>query len=115
MEYTKLGTSEIEISKLSVGCMSFGVPSEDFHQWTLNYQDSAVMVRKALDLGINFFDTANVYSHGTSEEFLGRAIRENIARDKVVIATKVYFNSSSSESMILISYSGISRTRKLNL
>lgn len=92
MEYAKLGNTEIEVSKLCVGCMSFGVPSEDFHLWTLNYEDSSAMVKKALDLGINFFDTANTYSHGTSEEFLGKAIREHTTRDKVVIATKVYFN-----------------------
>ena len=92
MEYTKLGNTNIEVSKLCVGCMSFGVPSEDFHQWTLNYEDSSAMVKKALDLGINFFDTANVYSHGTSEEFLGRAVKEHTSRDNVVIATKVYFN-----------------------
>lgn len=90
--YTKLGNTDIEVSKLCVGCMSFGVPSEDFHQWTLNYEDSSATVKKALDLGINFFDTANVYSHGTSEEFLGRAIKEHTSRDKVIIATKVYFN-----------------------
>ena len=92
MKYTKLGNTDIEVSKLCVGCMSFGVPSEDFHQWTLGYEDSSAMVKKALDLGINFFDTANVYSHGTSEEFLGKAIKEHTTRDKVVIATKVYFN-----------------------
>lgn len=92
MEYAKLGNTDIEVSKLCVGCMSFGVPSEDFHLWTLNYEDSSTMVKKALDLGINFFDTANTYSHGTSEEFLGKAIREHTTRDKVVIATKVYFN-----------------------
>lgn len=92
MQYTKLGNTDIEVSKLCVGCMSFGVPSEDFHMWTLNQADSTVMVKKALDLGINFFDTANTYSHGTSEEFLGRAIRENTTRDKVILATKVYFN-----------------------
>ena len=67
MEYTKLGNSGIEISKLCVGCMSFGRPSEDFHQWTLNPEETEGMVRYALDLGINFFDTANTYSHGTSE------------------------------------------------
>ena len=92
MEYAKLGSTDITVSKLCVGCMSFGVPSEDFHLWTLDYEESSAMVGKALDLGINFFDTANVYSHGTSEEFLGRAIKERGARDKVVIATKVYFN-----------------------
>lgn len=92
MEYAKLGNTDIEVSKLCVGCMSFGVPSEDFHLWTLNYEDSSAIVKKALDLGINFFDTANTYSHGTSEEFLGKTIREHTTRDKVVIATKVYFN-----------------------
>ena len=92
MEYAKLGSTDITVSKLCVGCMSFGVPSEDFHQWTLGYEESSAMVKKALDLGINFFDTANVYSHGTSEEFLGRAVREHTSRDKVIIATKVYFN-----------------------
>lgn len=92
MEYTKLGKSDITISKLCVGCMSFGKPSADFHEWTLNPQDTENMVRHALELGINFFDTANTYAHGTSEEYLGRAIRKNVVRDKVVLASKVYFN-----------------------
>ncbi|MCP2240887.1 aldo/keto reductase [Thermoanaerobacterium thermosaccharolyticum] len=72
--------------------MSFGDTSSNFHAWTLNAEDSEAIIKHALDLGINFFDTANVYSGGTSEEYLGRAIKNNIARDKVVIATKVYFN-----------------------
>ena len=92
MEYAKLGNSGIEVSKLCVGCMSFGKPSADFHEWTLDPEKTEEMVRHALELGINFFDTANTYSHGTSEEYLGRAIRKNIARDKVVLASKVYFN-----------------------
>lgn len=93
MKYEKLGTTDIEISKLCVGCMSFGVPSPDFQEWTLDQDESSAMVKKALDLGINFFDTANLYSHGTSEEFLGNAIRScKVLRDEVVIATKVYFN-----------------------
>lgn len=92
MKYVQLGNSEINVSQLCVGCMSFGRPSEDFHQWTLNPQETETIIRKALDLGINFFDTANVYSHGTSEEYLGQALKKNIARDKAVIATKVYFN-----------------------
>lgn len=73
MEYAKLGKSGIEVSRLCVGCMSFGRPSEDFHEWTLNPNETEEIVKKALDLGINFFDTANTYSHGTSEEYLGRA------------------------------------------
>ena len=92
MKYVQLGNSGIEVSRLCVGCMSFGKPSEDFHQWTLNQEDTEILVKRALDLGINFFDTANVYSHGTSEEYLGQALKKNVSRDKSVIATKVYFN-----------------------
>lgn len=92
MEYTKLGSSEIDISKLCIGCMSFGDPASKMHAWTLDPEESEAIVKKALELGINFFDTANCYSAGTSEEYLGRAIKNNVSRDKVVIATKVYFN-----------------------
>ncbi len=91
MEYTKLGKTDIEISKVCVGCMSFG-KAGTMHDWTLNETDTERVVRHALDLGINFFDTANGYSAGTSEEYLGRALKQNIARDKVVLASKVYFN-----------------------
>ena len=93
MKYAKLGNTNLEISRLSAGCMSFGdVNAGDIHKWVLNVEESEVLVKKALDVGINFFDTANVYSKGTSEEFLGRAINKNIARDKVILASKVYFN-----------------------
>lgn len=92
MEHTKLGTSEIEVSRLCVGCMSFGDPASNMHAWTLNPAESEAIVKHALELGINFFDTANCYSGGTSEEYLGKALKNNIARDKTVIATKVYFN-----------------------
>lgn len=92
MEYTKLGNTDIKISRLCVGCMSFGDPASKMHAWTLNPQESEKIVKHALDLEINFFDTANCYSAGTSEEYLGRAIKNNIERDKVVLATKVYFN-----------------------
>lgn len=92
MEYTKLGNTDITISKLCLGCMSFGDRASKMHAWTLNPQDSEAIIRHALDLGINFFDTANCYSAGTSEEYLGRAIRNNTARDNVVLASKVYFN-----------------------
>ena len=91
MEYTKLGTTNIEVSKLCVGCMSFG-KAGSMHDWTLDEQQSEEVIRHALELGINFFDTANGYSEGTSEEYLGRALKKNIARDKVVITSKVYFN-----------------------
>lgn len=95
MEYAKLGNSGIEISRLCVGCMSFGDPASKMHAWTLNADESEIIIKHALELGINFFDTANTYSAGTSEEYLGRAIRNNVPRDKVVIATKVYFNEGN--------------------
>ena len=82
MEYAKLGNSGIEVSKLCVGCMSFGKPSADFHEWTLDPTETEEIVRRALELGINFFDTANTYSHGTSEEYLGRAVRNTVARER---------------------------------
>lgn len=95
MEYSKLGNSDLQVSRLCVGCMSFGDPGSNFHAWTLSAEESEMLVKRALDLGINFFDTANIYSAGTSEEYLGRAIKNNVARDKVVIATKVYFNEGN--------------------
>ena len=93
MKYTTLGNTGIEVSRICVGCMSYGKASEKFHQWTLGPEDTQAMVKHAIDLGVNFFDTANIYSFGTSEEYLGRALRNTgIARDKVVIASKVFFN-----------------------
>lgn len=95
MEYSKLGSSGIEVSRLCVVCMSFGDPASKMHAWTLNPLESEAIIKHALDLGINFFDTANCYSAGTSEEYLGRAIRSHVSRDKVVLATKVYFNEGN--------------------
>ena len=95
MEYTKRGNSGIEISRLCLGCMSSGDPASKMHAWTLDPDQSEAIIKHALDLGINFFDTANCYSAGTSEEYLGRAIKRNIARDKVVLASKVYFNEGA--------------------
>ena len=91
MQYTKLGNTDITISKLCLGCMSFG-KAGTMHDWTLNEADSEVIISHALELGINFFDTANGYSAGTSEEFLGRILKRHVKRDQVVIASKVYFN-----------------------
>ena len=76
MKYTQLGNTDIEVSRICVGCMSYGKPSEDFHLWTLNQEETTKMIKHALDLGVNFFDTANGYSHGTSEEFLGKALKD---------------------------------------
>ena len=92
MQYTTLGNSGIKVSRFCLGCMSFGDPASKMHAWTLDPAQSEEIIRHALDLGINFFDTANCYSAGTSEEYLGAAIKKNIARDKVVLASKVYFN-----------------------
>lgn len=92
MNFIKLGNSDIEVSRFCVGCMSFGDPASKMHAWTLDPRQSEDIIKHALGLGINFFDTANTYSAGTSEEYLGRAIKNNIARDQVVLATKVYFN-----------------------
>ena len=81
MKYTQLGNTDIEVSRICVGCMSYGKPSEEFHLWTLNQEETTKMIKHALDLGVNFFDTANGYSHGTSEEFLGKALKDlGIAR-----------------------------------
>ena len=93
MKYTKLGKTDIEVSRICVGCMSYGKASETFHSWTLDPAASEKMIAHALDLGVNFFDTANVYSYGSSEEYLGRALRNlGVPRDKVVIASKVFYN-----------------------
>lgn len=90
MEYVKLGSTGMDVSRFCLGCMGFGDASKWIHQWVLNEEDSRSVIRKALDLGINFFDTANIYSLGTSEEYLGRALKDYANRDEVVIATKVH-------------------------
>lgn len=92
MQYTTLGNSGIKVSKFCLGCMSFGDSASNMHAWTLDPDASEAIIKHALDLGINFFDTANCYSAGTGEEYLGRAIRRGAARDQVVLASKVYFN-----------------------
>ena len=89
MEYIKLGNTGLEVSKICLGCMSFGDPEKWIHSWVLNEEDSRRIIKKSLDLGINFFDTANVYGLGTSEEILGRALKDYANRDEIVIATKV--------------------------
>lgn len=90
MEYVKLGNTGLEVSKICLGCMSFGDSKKWIHDWLLNEEDSRKIIKKALDLGINFFDTANIYSLGTSEEYLGRALKDYAKREEVVIATKIY-------------------------
>ncbi|MEK4997552.1 MULTISPECIES: aldo/keto reductase [Paenibacillus] len=90
MKYTKLGKTGLDVSQLCLGCMSFGVAERWIHQWVLDEKQSRVIIKKALDLGINFFDTANVYSDGTSEEIVGRALKDYANRDEIVLATKVF-------------------------
>jgi 1-deoxyxylulose-5-phosphate synthase len=90
MKYVKLGATGLEVSPLCLGCMTYGGPDRGNHSWTLDEEKSRPLIKQALELGINFLDTANVYSDGTSEEFVGRAIRDFAKRDEVVIATKVH-------------------------
>ena len=98
MEYVRFGSTGMKVSKICLGCMTYGVPDRGAHPWTLDEQQSRPFIRKALELGINFFDTANSYSDGTSEEIVGRALRDFAQRDEVVIATKVFFPGSAAAS-----------------
>lgn len=91
MRYIKLGNSDLNVSRLCLGCMSFGKPEIGQYQWTLDYEQSEEIIRKAYESGINFFDTSNNYSDGTSEEYLGKALKP-YDRSNLVIATKCYFN-----------------------
>jgi aryl-alcohol dehydrogenase-like predicted oxidoreductase len=90
MEYTKLGTTGMDVSRICLGCMGFGDATRWIHKWVLNEENSRPIIKHALELGINFFDTANVYSLGVSEEILGRALHDFANRDEVVIATKIH-------------------------
>jgi aryl-alcohol dehydrogenase-like predicted oxidoreductase len=90
MEYVKLGRTGLEVSRICLGCMSYGVPDRGNHTWSIDEAESRPFIKRALEGGINFFDTANRYSLGSSEEILGRAIKDFTRRDEVVIATKVY-------------------------
>jgi aryl-alcohol dehydrogenase-like predicted oxidoreductase len=90
MEYVKFGHTGMDVSRLCLGCMSYGMAERGGHQWVLNEEQSRPFIKRALELGINFFDTANVYSNGSSEEIVGRALKDFAKRDEVVIATKVH-------------------------
>jgi aryl-alcohol dehydrogenase-like predicted oxidoreductase len=93
MDYVSLGSTGLKVSKICLGCMTYGVPDRGAHPWTLPEEQSRPLIRQAVEAGINFFDTANSYSDGTSEEIVGRALKEFTKRDEVVIATKVFFGS----------------------
>lgn len=90
MEYIRLGSTGMKVSRICLGCMSFGDSTRWIHKWVLNEENSRPIIKKALELGINFFDTANVYSIGASEEILGHALKDFARRDEVIIATKVH-------------------------
>lgn len=91
MKYAKLGNTGLDVSRICLGCMSFGTAEGWFHNpWALDEETSRTIIKRALDLGVNFFDTANVYAYGASEEILGRALKDYANRDEVVIATKVH-------------------------
>jgi aryl-alcohol dehydrogenase-like predicted oxidoreductase len=90
MRYTKFGPTGMDVSVICLGCMSFGDPQRGNHEWSLPEADSREIIKQALDAGINFFDTANVYSDGSSEEIVGRALAEMADRDEIVLATKVH-------------------------
>ncbi|MCG7382089.1 aldo/keto reductase [Paenibacillus sp. ACRRY] len=94
MEYVKLGRTGLDVSKLCLGCMSYGVPERGMAPWSLNEEQSRPFIQKALEAGINFFDTANIYSDGTSEEIVGRALKDFARRDEIVLATKLFFRMS---------------------
>jgi aryl-alcohol dehydrogenase-like predicted oxidoreductase len=91
MEYTNLGKSGLKVSRICLGCMTYGAPDRGAHPWSLDEEKSRPLIRQAVELGINFFDTANTYSDGTSEEIVGRALKDFSRREEIVVATKVYF------------------------
>ncbi len=95
MQYVKLGSTGVDVSRICLGCMSFGRPGKEngVFPWAMDYDDAKPIFKKAVDLGINYFDTANVYQMGTSEEITGRLIRDlGLDRDEIVVATKVHFD-----------------------
>lgn len=91
MDYIRLGSTGLKVSRLCLGCMTYGVPDRGAHPWSLDEEKSRPLIQQALELGINFFDTANTYSDGTSEEIVGRALRDFARREEVVLATKVFY------------------------
>jgi len=91
MEFTRLGSTGLTVSRLALGCMSYGIPDRGEHPWTLGEAASRPFLQQAIELGFNFFDTSNSYSDGTSEEIIGRALKEFARRDEIVIATKAYY------------------------
>ena len=96
MQYARLGTSGLKVSRIALGCMSFGDRSRGAHEWSLDDAAAEPIFRQALELGITFWDTANVYGRGTSEEITGRAIKKYTRREEVVLATKIFWPMAAS-------------------
>ncbi len=90
MDYVKLGRTGLDVSPICLGCMSYGVPERGHHPWTLDEETSRPFIKAAVEAGINFFDTADMYSDGTSEEIVGKALTDFARRDEIVLATKVF-------------------------
>jgi aryl-alcohol dehydrogenase-like predicted oxidoreductase len=104
MKYVSLGSTGLRVSPICLGCMTYGAPDRGSHPWSLDEEASRPFIRRAIELGINFFDTANSYSEGTSEEIVGRALKDFAKRDEIVLATKVFFASREGPNL-----SGLSR------
>ncbi|ACB96530.1 aldo/keto reductase [Beijerinckia indica] len=109
MDYVKLGSTGLDVSRLCLGCMTFGVPDAGVHSWTLGEADSRPIIKRAVEQGINFFDTANSYSAGTSETIVGKLLKEFTRREEVVIATKVFFPERMLEGGAAPNRKGLSR------
>lgn len=109
MDYVKLGTTGLDVSRLCLGCMTFGDPDAGVHSWTLDEAASRPIIRRAIDLGINFFDTANSYSAGTSEVIVGKLLKELGRREELVIATKVFFPERMTDGGAAPNRQGLSR------
>src|SRR5882757_428612 len=90
MRYIKLGNTGLQVSPIALGCMTYGEPNRGYPVWSLGEEESRPLIKQAVEAGINFFDTANVYSLGSSEEIVGRALKDFADRDEIVIATKVH-------------------------
>ena len=99
MEYVKLGNSELNVSRICLGCMGFGDASIGQHSWTIGEEPTREIIRRSLDLGVNFFDTAIAYQLGTSEQFVGRALKDMGRRENVVVATKFFASKAKAERL----------------
>ena len=88
MNYKKLGNSDLNVSRICMGCMGFGDPGRGQHSWTIDEEHTREIIKRGLELGVNFYDTAIAYQSGTSEQYVGRALRDFAKRDEVVVATK---------------------------